>query len=418
MALGLCQLMASEDVLTSDGRRIQAHVSASNGVWKIGDTTRPGREVLVVRFSPVPPPERMTAGVFIRSGSLLSGPLNSLIGDVAEVDNSAFGPLNLKRDDIAAAFYPLLPGQAENMPELARYSSLLSAALGSPGALLQPYKQCRVRFQGLDELDAEQIMRVGKDQILLTTKSQGVESVSRQFVRMIELNPPPQPPQPPQAPQPAGTPAQEEARLGPEVLVRLLGGDLLRGRLLSLDDKALTLRTSFMGEQQIERGTLAVVFLSGADGSGVSWLSGRTPAKSVQTPLFDADFPPRMDTSVDGGNIRVKDLACERGIGVHSRSRLDFSLPGTPQRFLTLCGIDAETGGRGCVVARVLADGKELWKSSAVTGKDAAQLIVLDLGSAKTLSLLVDWGPGGPGGPEENDSGGHFDWGWAAIMPK
>lgn len=403
LSLGLLPLRAAEDVLTTKGQRREAHVSVNNGAWKIGDAPASARDVLVVRFSLEAPPGRMPAGVFIRGGSLLSGSLTSIIGDVAEVGSSAFGPLKLKREDIAGAFSPLPPAQAENMPELARYSALVAATLGTPGALLQPGKRCRVRFAGLDELLAERVMRVGPDQILLATKSKGVESVSRQFVRMIEMDAPPA----------ASAPvAPEEARLGPEVLVRLKSGDLLRGRVASLDDKSLTLHTGYMGVKQIEHGMLAALFHSGAAGSGAAWLSAQTPAKSVHVPMFDSEFPARLDASVDGGCIRIKDLTCERGIGVHSRSELEFSLPGTPQRFISLCGIDAETKGRGCVLARVLADGKELWKSPALTGKDAAVTVALELGPAKTLTLVVDFGP------DEDDSGDHFDWGWAALAPK
>ncbi|MGD0092485.1 MAG: NPCBM/NEW2 domain-containing protein, partial [Planctomycetota bacterium] len=379
LSLGLLPLWAADEVLTAKGQRCEAQISVSNGAWKIDNAPVAARDVLVVRFSSEPPPERMPAGVFIRGGTLLSGSLSSIIGDVAEVGSSAFGPLKLKRDDVAGAFSPLPPGQAENMPELARYSSLVAATLGTPGALLQPGQRCRVRFAGLDELAGERVMRVGADQILLATKSKGVESVSRQFVRMVEMDAPPAP---------AAPPAAEEARLGPEVVVRLKGGDLLRGRVVNLDGKSLTLHTACLGNRQIERGMLAVLFLSGAagaaggagaDGAGVTWLSAQTPVKSVHVPMFDSEFPARMDASVDGGNIRIKDLSCERGIGVHSRSELEFALPGTPQRFISVCGIDAETRGRGCVVARVLADGKE---SRSRHGNLAGSIIDDDLQSA------------------------------------
>jgi hypothetical protein len=286
------------------------------------------------------------------------------------------------------------------MPELARYSALVAATLGTPGALLQPGSRCRVRFAGLDELLGERVMRVGSDQILLSTKAKGVESVSRQFVRMIEVVVP-------AAPQSSG----DDTRQAPEFIVRLKGGDLLRGRVTRLDDKSLTLATACMGEKQVERGMLAAMFLAGAD-SGVTWLSAQTPAKAVHTPMFDSEFPARMDASVDGGNLVIRGLPCERGIGVHSRSELEFALPGTPQRFIAICGIDSETRGRGAVTARVLADGKEAWKSPVVTGKDQAMTVAVEIGAAKTLTLQVDFGP------DEDDSGDHWDWGWAAVAPR
>ena len=106
----------------------------------------------------------------------------------------------------------------------------------------------------------------------------------------------------------------------------------------------------------------------------------------------------------------IQGLPIERGIGVHSKSEMVFKLDGAPRRFFTLAGIDAETNGRGGVTARVLADGKEVWKSGEVTAKDAAKIVSVDLGPAKTVTLEVDYGSDG------NDSGDHFDWGWAAVI--
>ena len=45
-----------------------------------------------------------------------------------------------------------------------------------------------------------------------------------------------------------------------------------------------------------------------------------------------------------------------------------------------------------------------------VSARDGAKLVAVDLGPAKTLTLQVDFGSGG------DDSGDHFDWGWAAVI--
>ncbi len=392
---------AADDVLLAKGEKVDAEVTTQQGTYKIGASNASMKDVLAIRFAPDAPPARMPSGVFIRGGSLIAGTLVSVIGNDAEVNSSALGALKLKREDIAGAFSPLPSGQAENMPELARYSALLGATLANYGATLQPGKRTRVRYAGLDEVVAERVMRVGNEQILLTTKGKGVETINRQFVRLLEMNVPDAP-----------AAAPDETKFGPEVIVRLKAGDLLRGRVVKLDNAALTLHTSFMGDKVIDRTLLAVMFLAGTENAGVTWLSSQKPARAVHTPLFDSDFPARMDASSDGGDMNIKGLPLERGIGVHSKSELEFTLPGTPARFIAVVGIDAETKGRGSVVARVLADGKEVWKSQTITGKDAAQLINVDLGTAKSLVLAVDFGP------DEDDSGDHFDWGWAAVVNK
>jgi hypothetical protein len=128
--------------------------------------------------------------------------------------------------------------------------------------------------------------------------------------------------------------------------------------------------------------------------------------------MFDSDFPARMDSSVDRHDMVIGSLPCERGIGVHSKSDVEFTLSGVPQRFVAVVGIDATAKGRGNVVARVVADGKEVWKSPPIKGEDEPQVVNVDLGPAKTLSLQVDYGP------DNDDSGDHFDWGWAAVIQK
>ena len=390
-------------VLSAKGERLDGPVSSGGGgSIRVGPGTVALKDVIVLRFTPEPPPGHIDSGVFLRGGTMLTGTLLSLIGDDAEVASSAFGAIKLKRDDIAGAYFPMPSGQSENMPSLAHYSGVLAATVGSYNAPFSPGTVCRVRFAGLDEMLAEKLMRVGSEQILLTTKSKSIETVKRQFVRMIELNPPP-----------IASPNSDDDKLGPEMIVRLKAGDLLRGRLIKLNDAVLTLRIVGIGDRDIARGLLAALFQAGGTlekPNGLTWLSAVKPEKSVHTPVFDSEFPARFDATVDGGDMLIQGQSIERGIGVHSKSEMVFKLDGAPRRFFALAGIDAETNGRGGVTARVLADGKEVWKSGEVTAKDAAKIVSVDLGPAKTVTLEVDYGSDG------NDSGDHFDWGWAAVI--
>ena len=389
-------------LFTAKGERLEGPLSAADGGIRVGPMTVPLKDVIAVRFSPEAPPPHVDAGIFLRGGTMLTGTLLTLIGDQAEAASSAFGALKLKRDDIAGAFFPLPSGQSENMPSLAHYAGVFSATVGTYGAPFSPGTVCRVRFAGLDEMQAEKLMRVGTEQILLTTKLKSIETVKRQFVRMIELNSPALP-----------APSPDDEKLGPEVIVRLKAGDLIRGRLMKVNDNVLTLRTSCLGDKDIQRSLLAALFLSASPndkGLGLTWLSSMKPEKSFHTPVFDAEFAARFDTTVDGGDMMIQGQPIERGIGVHSKSELTFKLDGTPRRFFSLYGIDAETNGRGGVTARVLADGKEVWKSGYVSAKDAAKIVSVDLGPAKTLTLEVDYGSDG------DDSGDHFNWGWASVI--
>jgi hypothetical protein len=386
---------AADEVLLARGERVSGDLNGGQNQFKAGGKdVKPG-DILAVRFSNDAPPVRMQSGVFLRGGSLIAGSLASLIRDEAEVTSAAFGPLKLKREDIAGAFSPLPPGQSENMPELATYAAILSATLGSPQAKLKPGTQTRVRFAGLDEVSAEKVMRIGTEQILLSSKK-GVETIGRQYARLLEIAVPPL------------QPNADDAKFGPEWIVRLKSGDLLRGRVMKIDGGGMTLKTTFFGDRNIERGLLSAMFQTGSDTA--QWLSTQKPAKDLQTPYFDAQFPTRLDANAGGGDMLLRGIPVERGIGVHSKSEIEFAIPAGYTRFVALAGIDDATRGRGAVGARVLADGKEVWKSANTTGKDPAQWIGVDLGGAKTLRLEVDFGA------DDDDSGDHFNWGWAAFI--
>jgi NPCBM/NEW2 domain len=393
----LCALQtaqAADEILLTRGERVSGDLNGGQNQFKAGGKdVKPG-DILAVRFSNDAPPVRMQSGVFLRGGSLIAGTLSSLIRDEAEVTSAAFGALKLKRDDIAGAFSPLPPGQSENMPELASYAAILSATLGNPNAKLKPGTQTRLRFAGLDEVSAEKVMRIGTEQILLSSKK-GVETIGRQYARLLEIA------------VPALQANADDAKFGPEWIVRLKSGDLLRGRVMKIDGGGMTLKTTFFGDRTIERGLLAAMFQSG---DSATWLSTLKPAKDVQTPYFDASFPTRLDANAGGGDMLLRGIPVERGVGVHSKSEIEFSIPQGSTRFVALAGIDDSTRGRGAVSARVLVDGKEVWKVASATGKDAAQWVGVDLGGAKTLRLEVDFGA------DDDDSGDHFNWGWAALV--
>jgi hypothetical protein len=119
----------------------------------------------------------------------------------------------------------------------------------------------------------------------------------------------------------------------------------------------------------------------------------------------------RLDLSCEGRLLTLGGLVCDRGLGVHAKSELRYALDGKPgKRLRALVGVDDETRGRGAAVARVLLDGREAWNSGLLRGGAPPIALELELGKAKALTLLVDYGP------EDDDSGDHVDWGWAAIV--
>ena len=106
--------------------------------------------------------------------------------------------------------------------------------------------------------------------------------------------------------------------------------------------------------------------------------------------------------SVGGNPIRLRGKTFERGIGTHSPGRFAINVNGAT-KFTALGGIDDEVNGSGRVEMIVKGDGKVLWTSGIITGKDAPKEISVDLAGVKKLELIVTEGGDGFG----ND---HTDW--------
>jgi hypothetical protein len=113
----------------------------------------------------------------------------------------------------------------------------------------------------------------------------------------------------------------------------------------------------------------------------------------------------------DGQAITVGGQKFTDGLGVNAASEISFALPGTCRTFSAVVGVDDEVGSKGSVVFVVRADGKELRRTSVLTGSSAAQKLSVDLGSARQLTLTVeDAGDG--------NSGDHADWASAVVNCK
>ncbi|MCC6727786.1 MAG: NPCBM/NEW2 domain-containing protein [Chthonomonadales bacterium] len=87
-----------------------------------------------------------------------------------------------------------------------------------------------------------------------------------------------------------------------------------------------------------------------------------------------------------------------RGLYCHAVSRVLVRLPAPAARFTALVGIDSNeqtSGGRGSVVFRVQAGGRELFRSALLREGMPAVPLSVDLGGANELELLVDDGGDG-----------------------
>jgi hypothetical protein len=99
----------------------------------------------------------------------------------------------------------------------------------------------------------------------------------------------------------------------------------------------------------------------------------------------------------------------DKGLGVHSRTELDYQLDRAYESLVATIGIDDAVRPRGSVVFRVLGDGKVLFDSGVLTGKDPPRDVNVNVVGVSLLTLVVDYG-------DELDLSDQADWGGARLL--
>ncbi|MBI5764472.1 MAG: NPCBM/NEW2 domain-containing protein [Planctomycetes bacterium] len=194
--------------------------------------------------------------------------------------------------------------------------------------------------------------------------------------------------------------------------VRLLTGSEIPGRLSATDDANIRLDAGPLGA--IDAPWESVDELRFRS-ERVVYLSDLRPASSRVHSILDVEFPPRMDRSVTGAPLVMRGRSFDKGIGTHAVCSLAFELNGDFERFTAQGGIDdsanaAGSGaGHGSVILCVVADGRELFKSSVLRGDSAPIPISVDVSGVKSLTLeTLD--------ADDLDISDHADWADAMLI--
>ena len=108
--------------------------------------------------------------------------------------------------------------------------------------------------------------------------------------------------------------------------------------------------------------------------------------------------------------MRLRGNTFDRGIGLHTESRLTYDLAGRYRRFEALVGLDDQTGKGGSARVRVLVDGKSVDLGAAdLTGRREPLAVRVDLTGAKELTLVAEFG-------ERGGVRGHVNWANARLV--
>ncbi len=117
------------------------------------------------------------------------------------------------------------------------------------------------------------------------------------------------------------------------------------------------------------------------------------------------------DKSVGGNTLTLGGVAYSHGIGVNSRSGIEYNLGGVCSRFQATIGVDNEEigSGPGSVDFHVYADGVEIYNSGFMFTNTPPQVINLDVTGVRRLTL-------GVGDADDGINYDHADWANALVI--
>ncbi len=192
------------------------------------------------------------------------------------------------------------------------------------------------------------------------------------------------------------------------VRVELVEGDRFAGRLVSAVRTEATFRTSYESDVTLPLNRIATLDF---ESSRIVYLSDLSPMINESTGLLTESTPARFDRSASDGPISLSGRVYRKGIGVHARSVLEYEAAGQYETFAATIGIDDAVRPRGLVSFQVLGDGRELFNSGPISGRDEARPVSIDLSGVRLLTLIVDFADG-------LDLSDHADWADARLIKR
>jgi hypothetical protein len=187
--------------------------------------------------------------------------------------------------------------------------------------------------------------------------------------------------------------AKGENLIGRAFRVQLSDGSVVTAPKVVLAGNQLMLTLGANGAAAQRPVDLAQVVLIEQLNGPVSWLSARVPAEVVYQPMFEtAAYSPKMDRNYRDEKIKFAGREYTRGIGVHAYTKITYALDGTFKALRTQYALD-ESAAKGRVTVRILLDDKVVHEAKDFPPGKLSPVVLLELGSAKTLSLEAH--PGG-----------------------
>jgi hypothetical protein len=352
----------------------------------------PGIDVVEVGFAPVTPrtsPGPDDVEILLRTGDRIVGTLGEPREETVQVASASLGPTSVpfaRIDQVRflarRAEWPKVSGQITR-------DTLYTASGDRPTGTIRSLGRGEIVY-----------IHARRDR---ETKLATKDAVAASFVPI-----PPEPPAPPST---------------LYAIVQLTDGSELRGTPKSYGNAGLVFTDLYGGERTVSAAGVAGLYFKNGR---VIYLSDLSPSKVEENANYirmpeplpgDLSYPYQRDAGAgDGGRLLIRGKEFRKGLGVHARSALTYTLDGAYSKFQATVGIDdyaVRLSGLdpvGNVSFVVLGDGQVLERRDGITSKSPPIILTVDVKGRKELTLLVDFG-------EDRSGQGDFaDWALARVI--
>jgi hypothetical protein len=116
-----------------------------------------------------------------------------------------------------------------------------------------------------------------------------------------------------------------------------------------------------------------------------------------------------INKNVNQNILVIGNMTFTKGLGVHAKSELNYSIPKGSRFFHAYCGLDKSVKSLGSVQFKIFLEKKLVWSSDSIRSKSVTEVLV-PLNGEKDITLVVD--------PLGNNHSDHANWGKAAFWEK
>lgn len=163
-----------------------------------------------------------------------------------------------------------------------------------------------------------------------------------------------------------------------------LDGDMIKGVTVA----GVRLSLPLVSITKIDFSVGNLVFLSDLAPDSFEW---KSDLETPKTPtVVSTWYRLQLDQSFGGGPLVLDGHYYDKGLALHSRTKLSYRLTREFERFAAIAGIDDRYQSAGNVTLTISGDGKQLLSENLAGSKQVN--INLDLRGVRRLEILVDYG--------------------------